>query len=565
MLLIFAWAPGRCRYSTWSAAKNACIDLGDACFGVYDGGCNEQDDNKLCKGPGESGDTIATASDLSTSSTSCVFEMPAGAQVGGGGGGCARIATASVSSNGAVAACKALCVAEPDCGGISISTSGTDRTCELVSHACVSDPNSDGIVQDTSSYESHAMYATQCLDKNTVCTDLESSGRQQALIVETEGTYTRDTDNTLCVVKTACAQGQKHSLNHAGTTTRAQYDAGGYDGCIPCPQNEYRHADKPQWTTDWYDASTFGNNEISYHHYSECLPCPGGTFTLSQGTVDAALCRPPSVVTYRSTHRLYYWFNDALKASTQCLRTAIATEDASSTIGNSALRINAFSPMCAKLAGSYAETYSQEKKQDEFSWNNFPLNIMTGEILVVDVLPGQSVSAVFTALDADGLALQHTVTGADGEDTQEDKPPLVQTSASICGCIDYKDILPVSQCEDAMVLKVLSTDVPDLVNGVAVESFVVELANTFVHLGGDGNWGRTSGDVVTANALFLGKGARLENDPEPTQATHHVSEVGPTVAPGLLACQASTPLDSPLPLQFHALCRGGLGWGSTVC
>ena len=114
------------------------------------------------------------------------------------GGDCPRLSQGgstysmvSAASDGSyVTACKALCIAEASCGGISIEKFGNTRKCELVSHACVSDPNRAGIVNSSSIFESHAIYATQCLDKNSECPDQAPDGWKRALIVETDGTCT---------------------------------------------------------------------------------------------------------------------------------------------------------------------------------------------------------------------------------------------------------------------------------------------------------------------------------------------------------------------------------------
>ena len=63
-------------YSSWSAAKAACVAAGSRCFGVYDGSCDKSGDIKLCDTS-----SIRTSSDLASSSSgSCVFEKPAGVQ-----------------------------------------------------------------------------------------------------------------------------------------------------------------------------------------------------------------------------------------------------------------------------------------------------------------------------------------------------------------------------------------------------------------------------------------------------------------------------------------------------
>ena len=39
-------------------------------------------------------------------------------------------------------------------------------------------------------------------------------------------------------------------------------------------------------------------------------------------------------------------------------------------------------------------------------------------------------------------------------DAGDPRRPLTQTSESVCGCIDYRDVLPRSLCGDAVLLKV---------------------------------------------------------------------------------------------------------------
>lgn len=187
-------------------------------------------------------------------------------------------------------------------------------------------------------------------------------------------------------------------------------------------------------------------------------------------------------------------FNEAVKIQSKCLRTSIATEDASSTIGNAALRIDAFSPICDKgTAGSYTYAYYENLKKDEFSWNGYPLNIAGGEILVVDILPGQAVTAVFAPLDPDGKKAQFAV-----GDGMVEQPPLVATSASICGCVDYKDLLPRSQCSDTVQLSVLHKDALD------ADSFDL--------------------DLIPGGNVFYSTAAAFDDAARPSKS-HHVSEV----------------------------------------
>ena len=183
----------------------------------------------------------------------------------------------------------------------------------------------------------------------------------------------------------------------------------------------------------------------------------------------------------------------------------------------------------------YMGKYSAASKRDDFSWNGFPLDISHGELLVVDILPGQAVTvrlvllwrkagpyvcatrskqprqcvgyarptflfphahrwewaclpvyvyksserirrqafsgmdyrvpcrshrrdalappafscaqAIFAGLNiADGALLKTT----DGKARR----PLTETSESVCGCVEYRDVLPRSQCGDAVLLKV---------------------------------------------------------------------------------------------------------------
>jgi len=54
--------------------------------------------------------------------------------------------------------------------------------------------------------------------------------------------------------------------------------------------------------------------------------------------------------------------------------------------------------------------------------------------------------AIFAGLTADGDLIK-TAAG-------EERRPLTLTSESVCGCIDYRNVLPRSVCGDAVLLKV---------------------------------------------------------------------------------------------------------------
>ena len=95
---------------------------------------------------------------------------------------------------------------------------------------------------------------------------------------------------------------------------------------------------------------------VSYHYYEACKPCPDGTYTQQTGATGKELCKRPNVVTLRSTNRLFYWFNSAVKLESTCLRTSIAPLDSSRTMGNAALRVDALSPMCSGVFND-ASTY----------------------------------------------------------------------------------------------------------------------------------------------------------------------------------------------------------------
>ena len=209
-----------------------------------------------------------------------------------------------------------------------------------------------------------------------------------------ENTASRTVDDTLCRSKAQCKAGQLRSLlagqavPDLGAYTRA---GDRFDECRPCPLHTYRDADALKWSGS--------------HVFEDCLPCPVGTFTLSGGGTSKALCQKPNVVTLRSTHRIYYYFNAALKASTRCIRTSISMRDTSNAKGISAVRSQALSPVCTggeAAAGSYTKKYLDDQQDDDLSWNGYPLSLNGGgELLVVDVLPGQTVDSLFAQLDSE--------------------------------------------------------------------------------------------------------------------------------------------------------------------
>ena len=124
-------------------------------------------------------------------------------------------------------------------------------------------------------------------------------------------------------------------------------------------------------------------------------------------------------MTFRSTHRLWFFFNAELKQQISCMRTAISVRDVAQTKGNAATRDPSLSPMCAGTQ-TITKAYNDANAADSFTWNNFPLDVANGEFLVVALLPGQGIDAVFTGVNKQ----------------EEWMPPLLETSAAMCGCID---------------------------------------------------------------------------------------------------------------------------------
>jgi len=188
--------------------------------------------------------------------------------------------------------------------------------------------------------------ATACLRKKTSCP------YKHALIGEEPGEHARDVDDTVCHPKARCSAGQ-HSHNlHGETLHRAQYNAKGrtFDECRPCELHTYRDLDEQAWAAKWLEGGGTGaaiDNTIDYHYYAACKPCPVGTYTEATGATGKGLCKRPNVVTLRSTNRLFYWYNGAMKVESECLSTSIRPLDSSRTMGNAALRVDALSPMCA--------------------------------------------------------------------------------------------------------------------------------------------------------------------------------------------------------------------------
>ena len=119
-------------------------------------------------------------------------------------------------------------------------------------------------------------------------------------------------DDTVCHAKARCGAGQYSHKLHGDVVDRPKYDANGqtYDACRPCKQHTYRVLDGPGWTHTWLDPlfkSLVANGLIDYHYYETCSECPEGTYTQGSGATAKKLCKQPNVVTFRSTHRLFYW------------------------------------------------------------------------------------------------------------------------------------------------------------------------------------------------------------------------------------------------------------------
>lgn len=127
----------------------------------------------------------------------------------------------------------------------------------------------------------------------------------------------------------------------AGVTVTANLktfeDEGGYDACVPCELSTYRDTDG--WPRE-------------YHKFAVCSPCTTGLVTFAEGSVAKTQCQKPGVVTFRSTHRIYYWFNEALLAQSTCMRTSISARDLSNSKGIPAVRMEPFSPACPVPAAS---------------------------------------------------------------------------------------------------------------------------------------------------------------------------------------------------------------------
>ena len=171
---------------------------------------------------------------------------------------------------------------------------------------------------------------------------------------------------------------------------------------------------------------------------------------------------------YRSTHRIWYFFGDGLKANTDCLQTWIGQRGLADNKGVAAIRSPEFSPLCDKATAEFASDYVVAKKLEDFSWNKYPLdlhNTLAGDFLLLSALPGQKVDATFTAYQK-GVSVE-LKSKAGGPIDQE----------TLCGCIDYTVILP-STCKITMALTIDhskttpgSTE-PLKVNGFPLEAFL---------------------------------------------------------------------------------------------
>lgn len=127
--------------------------------------------------------------------------------------------------------------------------------------------------------------ATQCTAKAD-CTGLID---EQAYAAASSDDAVKTYDDTVC--RPSCAAGQGYQTNDG---VNPDLD----DQCVACPLNEYQNA--------------------SYPHHDACTPCTGGTVTESTGSTSPSSCVLPQVRAYRSTHRIWYHFGEAVKANTDC-------------------------------------------------------------------------------------------------------------------------------------------------------------------------------------------------------------------------------------------------------
>ena len=323
-------------------------------------------------------------------------------------------------------------------------------------------------------YKAVSSSSLVCSPKREACTPRVDFDEQ--FIKEDPQNPSRVTDDTVCHVKVRCKQGQFYnflagvqSVPHIGSYSKY----GGFDECVSCPLHTYR-------TTESFAAD-------GYHRKQKCDQCDIGKYTLNEASISPYLCQKPNVVTFRSTHRIYYWFNEALKGITQCMRTSISMRDTSNAKGVGAVRTKAFSPLCQyvgpgghhhPVAGSYTQEYTDGLKLDDLTWNGYPLDIDSGgELLVVDLLPGQTVDTTFADLDANG---NDQVLDLGNGDTAP-KPPLVLTTEAICGCIDYRNLLPASVCPENVLVHVHH----DAVSAQTGTAWILEATDEDVHVTAD--------------------------------------------------------------------------------
>ena len=193
---------------------------------------------------------------------------------------------------------------------------------------------------------------------------------------------TKDWDDSVCQKKTKCQAGERYEQDHS-VVAAAQpgQQAKGFDACVPCPRNQYQ--------------------DLAGHYSPTCRRCEYGTMTTTGGAQSVDDCRPVNIRIFRSSHRIWFLFDASVGSQFAMMEMATTARDLSAT--ESQPTTTHFVPLTAKFAG-------------------------------MQVLPGQQVIASIRGKPKadDGMA------AADYDDSTR----VESTTAAVCGCLNYRSILP---------------------------------------------------------------------------------------------------------------------------
>ena len=236
-------------------------------------------------------------------------------------------------------------------------------------------------------------------------------------------------DDSACIEKTQCGPGEFYTRTFPVEFTFAPSVGTEFDRCDPCPVHYYRPS------------------APVVHYETVCKRCSAGKFTTGTGTTTGLDCKIPNIKTYRSSHRIFFYVGENVKLGLQCLQSSISARGLAATKGVSAVRRPETSPFCTADVG-----YDADRKRD-FNWDRYPLKVPApgakrGEFFVVPVLPGQTVDSVFI-----GMPRASPHGGGDSllaEGYNEDST-IVDTNVAVCGCIDYRNMLPRTCTQHVML------------------------------------------------------------------------------------------------------------------